>query len=277
MEKRKICSICGFYFYREYCRKCYTWGDRIYHPGPKLGEGRYFNCYKVTDMETHTQYALKVLKSDCENETKMVKHEYEMYMRLDHKNIVRCYGMTSKPQYSLILEICEKTLEKYLEDKKIIENEMKRIIIQITEGVRHIHQCGIIHRDLSFGNILLTASGDIKICDFGFAITEEEALKDKTICGTLNFMAPETLKGDTINTKCDIWSIGVIMYYILTRTLPFKCENRADTRKKILKGDWELPSDISSNIKDLLSELLEFDPSKRIDANQILHHDFLVS
>jgi len=156
------------------------------------------------------------------------------------------------------------------------EEEVIAIFKQMVDGMDHIHSRGIIHRDISLGNILMTSENIVKISDFGFAKFENEVETEKVICGSNDYISPEMLKRDTVTSKCDIWALGVILFRLLFGYLPFHCEDKEDTEKNIIKGDWSFPSGqhISPEARDLLIKILNVDPDARPSTRDILSHKF---
>jgi len=135
-----------------------------------------------------------------------------------------------------------------------------------------------MHRDLKLGNILIThATKSVKIIDFGLAVKLEigEQGEQKTLCGTPNYIAPEVLNSQPYGLQTDLWSVGCILYALLTGTPPFECPSVQDTLLKIRKGKFKLPDHMSEPVQDLVRKLLDSDPNNRITIQDVLEHPFL--
>lgn len=122
---------------------------------------------------------------------------------------------------------------------------------------------------------------NIKLIDFGFAIFIEEIKEDSSKAGTVNFMAPEILQGKLYGTQSDVFSLGVILYFMLSGELPFYSEENEIVVKKIVEGDYDMHivsmEQISDGAKDLISKMLKSDPSERINIQEALNHDWVLN
>jgi len=208
------------------------------HSGKSLGKGKFSYCIECIDIDTRQKYALKCLKTCYKiDRIKWLTHEYQIMNELDHINVLKTFGMSEKCYHSILLELCNGTLDDYLDINEystslLKEEEVIDIFKQIVEGMDHIHSRGIIHRDISLGNILMTSENIVKISDFGLAKFENEVETGKVMCGSTDYMSPEMLKGDTVTSKADIWALGVILFRLIFGNLPFHCEDKEETKKK---------------------------------------------
>jgi serine/threonine protein kinase len=197
---------------------------------------------------------------------------------------------------------CGELLSFVRKRSKLNENIARFIFRQIIEALQYIHSQNIVHRDIKLDNILIDLQSNIKICDFGVSksIRKNDVMHDQ--CGTPAYIAPEILKNCGYEGfGVDIWSAGVVLYAILSGTVPFKANNMKDLHKCIIKGSFNKISDISdgkliieyskiiNSIKilnivnilifleagHLISNLLEVDPKKRITVEQILMHPWI--
>jgi len=143
----------------------------------------------------------------------------------------------------------------------------------VIEGIGHIHQKFIVHRDIKLDNILLDGKGNVKIGDFGVSriVNPGEIMREQ--CGTPAYIAPEILKDRGYSGfKCDIWSAGVVLYSMLYGTVPFKASNMNELHDMIMQGKYSLKEDVSESARDLIRLMLERDPKRRISVKEILKH-----
>ena len=250
-----------------------------------IGEGNSTQIYRVRNEITDSIQAMKVInKSECLlKDKKEILTEISILTKIDHPNILKLFEFYSNnDSYSLIMELCSggELYKEIIERWPFDEKYTSYIMYQIFSEVNYCHKMNIIHRDLNPENILIFDRNDkgypsIKICDFGTSKIFEKGVKQKKVVGSLYYIAPEVLK-HKYNEKCDIWSCGVIMYILLSQTLPFKGETDEEYIDKILIGKYDLESPpfnkISKNAKDLISKLLLNDPEKRISAEEALNH-----
>ncbi|CDQ99019.1 unnamed protein product [Oncorhynchus mykiss] len=178
-------------------------------------------------------------------------------------------------------------LDKILRQKFFSEREASAVLYTITKTVEYLHVQGVVHRDLKPSNILyVDESGNaesIRICDFGFAkqLRAENGLL-MTPCYTANFVAPEVLKKQGYDAACDIWSLGVLLYTMLTGFTPF-ANGLEDTPEEILarigSGKFSLTggywNSVSAEAKELVSKMLHVDPHQRLTAGQVLRHPWV--
>ena len=146
------------------------------------------------------------------------------------------------------------------------------------EGLRYIHKKKIVHRDIKLDNILIDLTNTIKICDFGVSrkISGDEIMHEH--CGTPAYIAPEIFENKGYRGyKCDIWSAGVTLYYILGGIQPFRASSIKDLEKKVVQGDYDNIDEISDEANDLIKLMLNPEPNKRVNEDQILNHPWLVN
>jgi serine/threonine protein kinase len=198
---------------------------------------------------------------------------------LHHNSIVKILETLETPNYILIImeNISGGDLLNFVKKRtKLNEKISKFIFKQLITSIKYIHSKNIIHRDIKLDNILIDLNNNIKICDFGVGkqYIKGDKLKDK--CGTPAYIAPEILKNFGYEgPPVDIWSSGVVLYAMLSGTVPFKANQLKDLHKMILKGNYKKINGISSNAQDLIDKLLEVDPKKRISIEGIFKHPWM--
>jgi serine/threonine protein kinase len=172
-------------------------------------------------------------------------------------------------------------MQRYLKSrnskqKSLDEEETRHYLKQVVDGMIYLHSYGILHRDLTLSNLLLTKEMNVKIADFGLAtqlnIPDE---KHFTMCGTPNFISPEIASRNAHGLEADVWSLGCMMYTFLTGRPPFDTDGIRNTLNKVVHAEYEMPAYISLEAQDLISCLLKKNPLDRIPLNKVLEHPFM--
>uniref|UniRef100_A0A3P9GZ39 Ribosomal protein S6 kinase n=1 Tax=Oryzias latipes TaxID=8090 RepID=A0A3P9GZ39_ORYLA len=245
-----------------------------------LGEGSFSICRRCTHKKTGQKYAVKIVSKRMEAQT---QREIAALKLCDgHPNIVKLHEIYHDQLHTfLVLELLGggELLERIRRKQHFSETEASRIMRRLVSAVSHMHDVGVVHRDLKPENLLFTDESEnsgIKIIDFGFArLKPPDQQLLKTPCFTLQYAAPEILKYDGYDESCDLWSLGVILYTMLSGQVPFQCQEPSLTHtsaeeimKKIKQGDFSFEGEawrnVSQQAKDLIQELLTVDPNKRI-------------
>uniref|UniRef100_K7FRG7 non-specific serine/threonine protein kinase n=1 Tax=Pelodiscus sinensis TaxID=13735 RepID=K7FRG7_PELSI len=253
-----------------------------------IGVGSYSICKRCIHKATNMEYAVKIIDKSKRDPTE----EIEILLRYgQHPNIITLKDVYDDGKYVYVVTELMKggeLLDKILRQKFFSEREASAVLLTITRTVEYLHAQGVVHRDLKPSNILyVDESGNpesIRICDFGFAkqLRAENGLL-MTPCYTANFVAPEVLKRQGYDAACDIWSLGVLLYTMLTGYTPF-ANGPDDTPEEILarigSGKFSLSggywNTVSTTAKDLVSKMLHVDPHQRLTAAQVLKHPWIV-
>ncbi|KAM6439050.1 ribosomal protein S6 kinase alpha-3 isoform 2-T2 [Rhynochetos jubatus] len=253
-----------------------------------IGIGSYSICKRCIHKASNMEYAVKIIDKSKRDPTE----EIEILLRYgQHPNIITLKDVYDDGKYVYVVTELMKggeLLDKILRQKFFSEREASAVLFTITKTVEYLHAQGVVHRDLKPSNILyVDESGNpesIRICDFGFAkqLRAENGLL-MTPCYTANFVAPEVLKRQGYDAACDIWSLGVLLYTMLTGYTPF-ANGPDDTPEEILarigSGKFSLSggywNTVSDTAKDLVSKMLHVDPHQRLTAAQVLSHPWIV-
>lgn len=211
---------------------------------------------------------------------------------LNHPNIVKFKEefVTIEYLYYVIELVDGMDLFKYVSDKEYLnEHEAGIIMGEILLAVKYLTNVGIVHRDLKPENIMLKIDRkgvqkeplEVKIIDFGFAMYIKELNATGQCCGTINYVAPEIFQGRPYNFKTDIFSLGVILYFMIRGELPFAHAMKDIVIKNIIRGNFSFDNDefflkISHDVKDLISKMLQSKVSERIDIDEALEHPWIV-
>ena len=251
----------------------------------QLGHGQYGTVYEVKHRITDIIRAMKIVKKNNkhspEDETEIL-NETKILKTMDHPNIVKIFDFYSNDDnYSIIMENCKegslyKEIEKF---GPFSESYTAYVMYQLFFAINYYNGMHLIHRDLKPENILISSKNkdnhfpNIKICDFGMSkIVEKQQIQNKVV-GSLYYVAPEVLNKN-YNEKCDLWSCGVIMYFLLTKKIPFYGTFNDEVTEKIRKGEYDTKplENFSANSLDLLKKLLTLDVNKRITVQECLQH-----
>ena len=257
--------------------------ETIYEKVKALGEGAFGQVWLVRHKILGKNYAMKIIEKSPYSNTKQIINEINILKTLDHPNILKILEFhIEHDKFYIVTDYCpEGELFNEVVNKKIFtEKETSFIIYQILQAVRYCHKMRIVHRDIKPENIMINGREPngllhVKLIDFGTAKIFEEGNKQKALVGSSYYIAPEVLKGK-YDEACDLWSIGVIMYMMLTGAPPFNGKEEDDILRAVSSGQYDTTSptftNLSNNAKDLIIRLLQYNPSQRITAAEALSH-----
>ncbi|XP_070567105.1 serine/threonine-protein kinase PLK4-like [Ptychodera flava] len=248
-----------------------------------IGKGGFACVYRARSLKTGLEVAIKMIDKKRMHAAGMVsrvRNEVEIHCQLKHPSILELYGCFEDDNYVyLVLEMCHNgELNRYLRtNNKVISEEKARIFLkQIVLGLLYLHSHGILHRDLTLANILLTSNMDTKIADFGLAARLSMPTdKHYTMCGTPNYISPEIATRSAHGLESDVWSLGCMLYTFLVGKPPFDTDAVRTTLNKVVLAQYEMPKQISKEAKDLISRMLRRNPSDRITISGVLDHPFM--
>ncbi len=230
--------------------------DGRYEIQEVIGVGGMAVVYKAYDNVEDRTVAIKILKeefSDNEEFLRRFKNESKAIAVLSHPNIVKVYDVSFGDllQYIVMEYIDGITLKQYIEQEGSLPwKDAVHFIIQVLRGLQHAHDRGIVHRDVKPQNIIVLRDGSIKVTDFGiarFARSEHKTMTDKAI-GSVHYISPEQARGETTDEKSDVYSVGVILYEMITGQLPFQAESAVSVAIMQLQREPSLPSEINGSI-----------------------------
>lgn len=243
-----------------------------------IGVGGMANVYKALDTVEQRVVAVKVLREEFlsnEDFVRRFKNESKAIGELSHPNIVKVYDViTDESIQCIVMEYVDGiTLKEYIEYKKILPwKEAVHFTIQILRALQHAHDHGIIHRDIKPQNIMLLADRTIKVMDFGiarFSRTESQTMTDKAI-GSVHYISPEQARGDAIDDKADIYSVGVMLFEMLTGKLPFEADSPVSVAIKQIQSiptrPREINKDIPVGIEEITLRAMQKDTSQRYQS-----------
>eukprot|EP00808_Paulinella_micropora_P020668 g31574.t1 len=268
---------------------------RVFRIGKVIGQGAYAKVRKMTRKSDGLHFALKTVNKDkIPPELKQVHnawmYEARLLLEMDHPHIVKMETVFETPKkIMMVMEYLStdlhEALEKRSESGQIATADACTIIYRLADALKYLHAQGVVHRDLKPENILVSGRDptDIKLADFGTAGRIGPGREQlHTNCGSLSYVAPEVLKQQPYGCEVDIWSLGVIIYRMLSDSLPFSDPNTAVKLRKVIIGKYSFPSDKWDRIDpdgtgpiDLIKRCLEVDPAVRITASEILKHPWV--
>ena len=247
--------------------------------GQKLGEGTFGVVRMATHIITGEKVAVKILDKQKilkESDLSRLEKEIRILKMLHHNNIVHLYNViqTSSTIYLVMEYIDGKELFEYIIHKKrLSELEACKFYQQLISGIEYLGKLKIAHRDLKPENLLLDKKKNIKLVDFGLSNIYKNNELLSTACGSPSYAAPEMLSGNKYNgLNVDIWSSGIVLYAMICGKLPFEDKDNTILYKKIKQGIFKIPEFISDNAKDFLHRILNVDPEKRYNIEQIKIH-----
>ncbi|XP_020237194.1 serine/threonine-protein kinase AtPK1/AtPK6 [Cajanus cajan] len=237
-----------------------------------VGQGAFAKVYQVRKMGTSEIYAMKVMRKDKimeKNHAEYMKAERDIWTKIEHPFVVQLrYSFQTKYRLYLVLDFVNGGhLFFQLYHQGLFREDLARIYTaEIVSAVSHLHSNGIMHRDLKPENILLDADGHVMLTDFGLAKQFEESTRSNSMCGTLEYMAPEIILGKGHDKAADWWSVGVLLFEMLTGKPPFCGGSRDKIQQKIVKDKMKLPAYLSSEAHSLLKGLLQKEATKRLGS-----------
>lgn len=243
-----------------------------------IGGGGMANVYLAHDIILDRHVAVKVLRPEFSNDDEFIKRfrrEAHSTTSLNHPNIVSIYDVGEENDiYFIVMEYVEgKTLKQYIQQNKVILiEEVIDIMKQLTSAIEHAHQNQIVHRDIKPHNILIDNLGHVKVTDFGIAmaLTATSITQTNSVLGSVHYLSPEQARGGMANKKSDIYSLGVVMFELLTGRLPFSGESAISIALKHLQSETPSPKrwnpDIPQSVENIVLKATVKDPFRRYDS-----------
>jgi len=238
----------------------------------KIGSGGMGEVYQALDSKLNRKVALKFLPQHlCQDEDyrKRFTREAQAAAKLDHPNIVTIHEVGEfKGRPFFVMEHVEGlSLREIIRQRKLSIAEAVTLTIQLCEGLQEAHESGIVHRDIKPSNIIVDRKGRAKLFDFGLATIKgtDRLTKTGSILGTVAYMSPEQAKGNTVDHRTDIWSLGVVLWEIVTGQLPFRADNEYALMYSILHDEPRLVSDLQANVPPTLEHIVHLALAKILE------------
>ena len=258
--------------------------DERYEILEHIGVGGMADVYKAYDVLKSGYVAIKVLKEKFLGNEEFIyrfRNESKANASLSHPNIVRIFdvGFGNKLQYIVMEYVEGVTLKEYIEKAKVLNwKDVVHFTFQILRGLQHAHDKGIVHRDIKPQNIMLLEDGTVKIMDFGIArFPKDEKINGKKAVGSVHYISPEQAIGGITDFKSDIYSVGIIMYEMLTGMLPFDGKTPEIVAQKQIKDAVISPLEINPNLPqglvDIILRAIKKKPQDRYQSAEEMLHD----
>ncbi len=265
-------------------------GQRIserYEIQKSIGEGGMANVYLANDVILNRKVAVKVLRGDLSSDEKFIRRfqrEALSVSNLSHPNIVEVYDVGEEDgEYYIVMEyLSGKTLKQLLKKRETLTvTEVIDIMTQLTDGIAHAHNAYIIHRDLKPQNVMIEDNGLIKITDFGIAmaLNATQLTQTNSVMGSVHYLPPEQASGKGSTIKSDIYSMGILMYELITGNVPFKGDNAVEIALKHMKD--KIPSvrkqnpAIPQSLENVLLKATAKNPRNRYESAADMHNDLV--
>ncbi|KAJ3052362.1 hypothetical protein HK097_006457 [Rhizophlyctis rosea] len=263
-----------------------------YKTGKTLGQGSYATVKEAIQIKSGQKYAVKVIsKRLMQGREHMILNEIEVLKKISkgHPNIVTLWDYFETPNnLYLVMDLCTggELFDRICEKGSFYEDDAAQIVRVVVDAVAYLHEQNIVHRDIKPENLLFKTKeslSELVIADFGLSkIMDPEKFDGlMTTCGTPGYMAPEVIRKAGHGKSVDLWSIGVLAYFLLCGYTPFDYEaaTQADEMTNILTGTYSFASeywyDVSDSAKDIIRKLLIVDPHKRLTSREALQHPWL--
>ncbi|KAK5640234.1 hypothetical protein RI129_011045 [Pyrocoelia pectoralis] len=249
-----------------------------------IGCGGFAKVKLATHIATGSKVAIKIMEKSClGKDLPRVKLELKALKTLSHKHICKLYQvLETETHFFIVTEYCAggELFDHIVEQNRLSEHDSRKFFRQILSAVAYLHSLGYAHRDLKPENILLSSDRSLRLIDFGLCAKPDGGIQTQltTACGSPAYAAPELVMGKSYRgSEADVWSMGVLLYALLTGTLPFDDTKIDALYKKILSGKYYEPLFLSKASRNLIKSMLQVDPKERITISKLSSHAWITA
>ena len=258
--------------------------DNRYEILEVIGTGGMAVVYKARCHRLNRLVAIKILKDDFSQDAEF-RHRFhaesQAVAMLSHPNIVSIYDVsTSDDADYIVMELIDGiSLKQYMEKKGVLNwKETLHFAIQIAKALDHAHSRGIVHRDIKPHNVMVLKNGSVKVADFGIArVMSQSNTLTKEALGSVHYISPEQAKGGSVDNRSDLYSLGVVMYEMMTGRPPYDGETPVSVAIQHINGKPQMPSTLNPNIpgglEQIIMKVMDQDPDKRYSSAQTMLYD----
>ncbi|XP_031572555.1 ribosomal protein S6 kinase-related protein-like [Actinia tenebrosa] len=248
-----------------------------------IGKGAFGHVLQVRKRNTGEVFAMKILnKAEIIKENAIQQCKDEVNIQTKIKNfpflVKTWHTWQTKHNLFIVSDFVDGSdlFTLWIQEKTLKEDLVRQYIAELALTLDFLHKCGVVYRDLKLENVLLDKQGHIKIIDFGLSKLMNTEDMSNTICGTLQYMAPETLRGEKYNYLVDWWALGIVMYVLLVGKYPYAVSKDHQSQSKVVQlAEFEFPENLSSEAVDLMTQLLQKKPKNRLHSLESLQrHSF---
>ena len=250
-----------------------------------LGKGSYGTVYKARRLKDNTSYAVKIVNTsgmellelqDSINEIRLIASFKSPFIVRFYEAFVQGKRLCVVTEYARLGDLSKLIDRRKRQGRSLLENDIWRFLIQVTEGLRVLHEAGVVHRDIKSANLLLCAPDVVKIGDLGVSTILRNHKLAKTQIGTPLYLAPEIWRRRPYDSKCDMWSLGVVLFEMLNFSFPFIAKTTEELGKRILAGRiGNIKNGYSSEIKEIVYALLQINPDRRPSSTELMQHIYI--
>ena len=244
-----------------------------------LGKGTYGSVYKAKRLSDGQSYAVKIVNLGSLNHREIEDSVNEIRLMASFTSpfIVRFFEafcdnrrLCIVTEYARLGDLAHLIDRRKKKKRPFHEDDIWRYLLQLLEGLKVLHNCGVVHRDLKSANILMSAPDLIKIADLGVSTVLHTTQLARTQIGTPLYLAPEVWKRRPYDSKCDMWSLGVLLYEMMTFTYPFTARTTQELAQRVCLGKYSIPRGYSSDLVAIVRRLLQVNPILRPSVDELL-------